>query len=163
MGVKKTESKIPIYKINSKEKLLNYYANWTDKDQYNQDMIDWNYQAPINSSQLLNKYNSMQSHTILYNSIKLYAILLHSMQFQQEHCLLDAIYVIRIPKNLQRSLLHSIVDSALERIGKYRIASHWRQLPEVSCKDYVHSSERPRVVVCIYFRLCIGMPDACSS
>ena len=65
MGVKKTESKIPIYKINSKEKLLNYYANWTDKDQYNQDMIDWNYQAPINSSQLLNKYISNKKIKIL--------------------------------------------------------------------------------------------------
>ena len=44
---KDIDSKIPIYKLNSKEKVLEYYDNWTKNSQFNQDMIDWKYLSLI--------------------------------------------------------------------------------------------------------------------
>ena len=43
---KNTDDKLPIYKLTSKNKVLEYYDDWTKNSQFNQDMIDWNYTAP---------------------------------------------------------------------------------------------------------------------
>ena len=56
MNIKDTDNKIPIYQLKSKEKVLNYYDNWTKKGQYNKDMVVWNYEAPQNTASLLNKH-----------------------------------------------------------------------------------------------------------
>ena len=53
---KDTDNKLPIYKLTSKDKVLKYYDDWTKNAQFNQDMIDWKYTAPVNTVQLLNKY-----------------------------------------------------------------------------------------------------------
>ena len=53
---KDIDNKIPIYKLKSKEKVLDYYENWTKKEQYNKDMVVWNYEAPQNTASLLNKH-----------------------------------------------------------------------------------------------------------
>ena len=53
---KDTDNKLPIYKLTSKDKVLKYYDNWTKNAQFNQDMIDWKYTAPVNTVQLLDKY-----------------------------------------------------------------------------------------------------------
>ena len=50
------QNKIPIYQLKSKEKVLDYYDNWTKKEQYNKDMVIWNYEAPQNTASLLNKH-----------------------------------------------------------------------------------------------------------
>ena len=65
MDVKDTDNKIPIYKLETKEKVLNYYMNWTENNQYNQDMIDWNYVGPENAVKIFTKYASNKSITIL--------------------------------------------------------------------------------------------------
>ncbi len=65
MDVKDTDNKIPIYKLETKEKVLNYYMNWTENNQYNQDMIDWNYVGPKNAVKIFTKYASNKSITIL--------------------------------------------------------------------------------------------------
>ena len=39
-------NKLDIYKIKTTEELLKYYKNWTDKNKYNKDMVDWKYTAP---------------------------------------------------------------------------------------------------------------------
>ena len=53
---KDTDNKLPIYKLTSKDKVLKYYDDWTKNAQFNQDMIEWKYTAPVNTVQLLNKY-----------------------------------------------------------------------------------------------------------
>ena len=56
VNTKDIDNKIPIYQLKSKEKVLNYYDNWTKKEQYNKDMVIWNYEAPQNTASLLNKH-----------------------------------------------------------------------------------------------------------
>ena len=56
VSTKNTDNKIPIYQLKSKEKVLDYYDNWTKKEQYNKDMVIWNYEAPQNTASLLNKH-----------------------------------------------------------------------------------------------------------
>ena len=51
-----TDNKLPIYKLTSKDKVLKYYEDWTKNAQFNQDMIEWEYTAPVNTVQLLDKY-----------------------------------------------------------------------------------------------------------
>ena len=49
-------NKLDIYKIKTTEELLKYYQNWTDKNKYNKDMVDWNYTAPQETVSVLSKY-----------------------------------------------------------------------------------------------------------
>ena len=56
MGKKDIDNKIPIYKLTSKKDVIEYYDKWVIKDQFNKDMIDWNYVAPKNSVNLFCKY-----------------------------------------------------------------------------------------------------------
>ena len=65
MTKKSIDDKIPIYKLKSKEKVLKYYYNWTKKDGFNQDMINWNYTAPKNTAKIFSKYASNKSINIL--------------------------------------------------------------------------------------------------
>ena len=65
MKKNKTDDKIPIYKLKSKEKVLEYYDEWTKKEKYNKDMIEWNYQAPENTAQLLDKFSNNKDIKIL--------------------------------------------------------------------------------------------------
>jgi len=62
---KNTEHKIPIYKLESKEKVLDYYINWTQDNQYDQDMVDWNYTGPKNAVNIFNNYAQDKSMYIL--------------------------------------------------------------------------------------------------
>ena len=65
MDNKDTDSKIPIYKLTSKEKVLDYYDKWANKSQFNKDMIDWNYTAPLNTVHLLDQYIDNKNAIIL--------------------------------------------------------------------------------------------------
>ena len=56
VNTKDIDNKIPIYQLKSKEKVLDYYDNWTKKEQYNKDMVVWNYEAPQNTASLLSKH-----------------------------------------------------------------------------------------------------------
>ena len=53
---KDIDNKLPIYKLTSKDKVLEYYKEWANKAKFNQDMIDWNYAAPSNTVLLLDQY-----------------------------------------------------------------------------------------------------------
>ena len=53
---KNIDNKLPIYKLTSKKRVLEYYDDWTKNSQFNQDMIDWNYTAPSNTVHLLDQY-----------------------------------------------------------------------------------------------------------
>ena len=56
MNNKDIYNKLPIYKLTSKDKVLEYYNEWANKAKFNQDMIDWNYAAPSNTVLLLDQY-----------------------------------------------------------------------------------------------------------
>ena len=65
MVEKITDNKIPIYQLKSKEKVLDYYFNWTKEHQFNKDMIDWNYQAPQNTVKLFDQHTPNKDIKIL--------------------------------------------------------------------------------------------------
>jgi len=65
MKPKDVSNKIPIYKLQSAEEVLQYYQNWTNNNKYNADMIEWNYTAPKESVKLLKKYTSNNQIKIL--------------------------------------------------------------------------------------------------
>ena len=56
MSDKDIDNKIPIYQLKSKEKVLDYYVDWTKEGQFNKDMSDWNYQAPQNTVKLFDQH-----------------------------------------------------------------------------------------------------------
>ena len=65
MSTKVTNNKIPIYQLKSKEKVLDYYVNWTKEEQFNKDMIEWNYQAPQNTVKLFDQHTTNKNINIL--------------------------------------------------------------------------------------------------
>ena len=65
MHKKDVSNKIPIYKLTEPKDVLDYYDNWTKKDQYNKDMIDWNYTAPQDSVVTFKKYAFKKNLKIL--------------------------------------------------------------------------------------------------
>ena len=53
---KNVDNKLDIYKLTTSEELLKYYQDWTKKNKYNQDMINWKYTAPQETVLVLKKY-----------------------------------------------------------------------------------------------------------
>jgi len=62
---KDTSNKLDIYKLKTSEELLKYYQGWTDNNQYNKDMVDWNYTAPKETVSILKKYVFNKNSKIL--------------------------------------------------------------------------------------------------
>ena len=57
--------KLDIYKLKTSEELLKYYRDWTNKNKYNKDMVDWNYTAPQETVSVLRKYALKKNSRIL--------------------------------------------------------------------------------------------------
>ena len=53
---KDVADKLDIYKLTTSEELLKYYQDWTKKNKYNQDMVNWKYTAPKETVSILKKY-----------------------------------------------------------------------------------------------------------
>jgi len=53
---KSVDNKLDIYKLTTSEELLKYYQDWTKKNKYTQDMINWKYTAPQETVSVLKKY-----------------------------------------------------------------------------------------------------------
>jgi len=53
---KDVDSKLDIYKLTTSEELLEYYQDWTKKNKYNLDMVNWKYTAPQETVSVLKKY-----------------------------------------------------------------------------------------------------------
>jgi len=62
---KNVDNKLPIYKLTSKKKVLEYYDDWTNNAQFNQDMVDWKYTAPRETVSVLKKYVFNKNSKIL--------------------------------------------------------------------------------------------------
>ena len=56
MSQKDVGNKIPIYKLKTTNEVMKYYDEWGIKNKYDQDMEEWNYTGPKESSQIFNKY-----------------------------------------------------------------------------------------------------------
>ena len=57
--------KLDIYKIKTSEELLKYYRDWTNKNKYNKDMVEWKYTAPQETVSVLKKYAFKKNCKIL--------------------------------------------------------------------------------------------------
>jgi ubiquinone/menaquinone biosynthesis C-methylase UbiE len=62
---KDIDNKLDIYKLTTSEELLKYYQDWTKKNKYNQDMINWKYTAPQETVLVLKKYALNNKYKIL--------------------------------------------------------------------------------------------------
>ncbi len=51
----KTEDKISIYKLETSQEILDYYKKWSQNNNYEKDLIEWNYVAPFKCCQLFLK------------------------------------------------------------------------------------------------------------
>ena len=56
MTQKDIENKIPIYKLKTTDEVMQYYDEWSIENKYDQDMKNWNYTGPKETSELFNKY-----------------------------------------------------------------------------------------------------------
>ena len=62
---KDVDNKLDIYKLTKSEELLKYYQDWTKKNKYNQDMVNWKYTAPQETVSVLKKYALNKKYKIL--------------------------------------------------------------------------------------------------
>jgi len=56
MAQKDVSNKVPIYKLKTTSEIMNYYDEWGKGNKYDQDMFDWNYTGPKETSKVFNKY-----------------------------------------------------------------------------------------------------------
>ncbi len=56
MAQKDVGNKIPIYKLKTTEEVMKYYDEWGEKNKYDQDMKDWNYTGPKETTEVFIKY-----------------------------------------------------------------------------------------------------------
>ena len=56
MSQKDVGNKVPIYKLKKTDEVMKYYDEWGKDNKYDQDMIDWNYTGPKETSEVFIKY-----------------------------------------------------------------------------------------------------------
>ena len=56
MAQKDVGNKIPIYKLKKTDDVMKYYDEWGEKNKYDQDMKDWNYTGPKETTKVFIKY-----------------------------------------------------------------------------------------------------------
>ncbi len=61
----KTEDKISIYKLETPQEILDYYKKWSQNNNYEKDLIKWNYVAPLECCQLFFKEDIDKKSNIL--------------------------------------------------------------------------------------------------
>ena len=55
MDQKDVSKKIPIYELETTEEVMKYYDDWSEKNKYDKDMLDWNYTGPKENSSCFKK------------------------------------------------------------------------------------------------------------
>tara|TARA_E500000331_G_scaffold76958_1_gene72229 strand:- start:586 stop:1212 length:627 start_codon:yes stop_codon:yes gene_type:complete len=65
MSQKDIGNKLPIYKLKAGKEVEEYYDEWTNKNKYDKDMVDWKYSGPQETTDLFKKYNSKKDIKIL--------------------------------------------------------------------------------------------------
>ena len=61
MSQKDVGNKVPIYKLKKTDEVMKYYDEWGEKNKYDQDMVDWNYTGPKETSEIFNKYANVKN------------------------------------------------------------------------------------------------------
>ena len=56
MAQKDVGNKVPIYKLKKTDEVMEYYDEWGKDNKYDQDMVDWNYTGPKETSEVFIKY-----------------------------------------------------------------------------------------------------------
>ena len=56
MAQKDVGNKVPIYKLKKTDEVMKYYDEWGKGNKYDQDMVDWNYTGPKETSEVFIKY-----------------------------------------------------------------------------------------------------------
>ena len=56
MAQKDVGNKVPIYKLKKTDEVMKYYDEWGEDNKYDQDMIDWNYTGPKETSEVFAKH-----------------------------------------------------------------------------------------------------------
>ena len=56
MAQKDVVHKIPIYKLKTTDEVMRYYDDWSLKNKYDQDMVDWKYSGPKETVEVFKKY-----------------------------------------------------------------------------------------------------------
>ena len=56
MAQKDVGNKVPIYKLKKTYEVMKYYDEWGEGNKYDQDMVDWNYTGPKETSEVFIKY-----------------------------------------------------------------------------------------------------------
>ncbi len=64
MSQKDVGNKIPIYKLKKTDEVMKYYDEWGEGNKYDQDMIDWNYTGPKETSEVFIKYEKNKNSKI---------------------------------------------------------------------------------------------------
>ena len=64
MTDKNVINKIPIYKLEKTEDVMKYYDEWGKENKYDKDMVDWNYTAPKETSEVFVKYQKNKDSKI---------------------------------------------------------------------------------------------------
>ena len=52
MAQKDVGNKVPIYKLKKTDEVMEYYDEWGKNNKYDQDMVDWNYTGPKETSEV---------------------------------------------------------------------------------------------------------------
>ena len=52
MAQKDVGNKVPIYKLKKTDEVMKYYDEWGKNNKYDQDMVDWNYTGPKETSEV---------------------------------------------------------------------------------------------------------------
>ena len=56
MAQKDVGNKVPIYKLKETKEVMEFYDEWGLNNKYDQDMLDWNYTGPKETSEVFAKY-----------------------------------------------------------------------------------------------------------
>ena len=56
MAQKDVGNKVPIYKLKKTDEVMKYYDEWGKDNKYDQDMVDWNYTGPKETSEVFVKH-----------------------------------------------------------------------------------------------------------
>ena len=56
MAQKDVGNKVPIYKLKKTDEVMKYYDEWGKDNKYDQDMVDWNYTGPKETSEVFAKH-----------------------------------------------------------------------------------------------------------
>ena len=60
MGQKDIGYKTPLHELKTTKEVMNYYDEWSKNNKYNQDMSDWEYSGPKETSEILTKYQKIK-------------------------------------------------------------------------------------------------------